>query len=61
MVAQLPHPITQKAETGGTQILGQLGLLGETILRILVLTLPLLPTACQKLVIYNRSSVILGF
>lgn len=39
MVAQLPHPITQKAETGGTQILGQLGLLGETT-RILVLAPP---------------------
>lgn len=41
MVVQLPHTITQKAETGGTQILGQLGLLGETILRILVLAPPL--------------------
>lgn len=40
MVAQLPHTITQKAETGGTQNLGQLGLLGETILRILVLDPP---------------------
>lgn len=58
MVAQLPHTITQKAETGGTQNLGQLGLLGETILRILVLDPPpLLPAACQKLVIYNRNSV----
>lgn len=57
MVVQLPHTITQKAETGGTQILGQLGLLGETILRILVLAPPLSPTACQKLVIYNRNSV----
>lgn len=56
MVVQLPHTITQKAETGGTQILGQLGLLGETILRILVLAPPM-PTACQKLVIYNRNSV----
>lgn len=48
MVVQLPHTITQKAETGGTQILGQLGLLGETILRILVLAPPPLANCLSK-------------